>query len=420
MQKLLSDGVALICGPPGREWWTAVIEWQKRGLPHVHLLLRCKGLGDHFDLDPYVSAVLPDNSDPELARLVRTFMTHGHGPACGDGVPCKKGFPKAVREESTWDDSSGRPLYRRPANSTMVVPYNAQLLKAWQGHANVEASSGSKSISYLLRYQHKGMDKASFREILEETSAEYAAMRGARYLSSMEAGWRLSGFPIVSHDPGITTIDIWAEQERYHQKMRFTMRKPRKTWNLMELWFRRGATAAELDPVTYFETNIVTQKDGAISVKPRAGRPRYYRLRNFGWGTENFYCSVVLRNRVALTAARLEHGEAAEEGYRRLKSDGRGGFFPTFAEKIKTMAPEMGADEGEWTRLFWVEEARARNAGRGKRLRWTFAMLCVHHRWGEAEALEFFDDLKGDDMHTLPEVLADVLYRIEAAGGETE
>jgi len=56
------------------------VEFQKRGLPHIHLLLT---LGDNSkfrnpeDIDKVVSAEIPDPSNKELYELVKAHMVHG-------------------------------------------------------------------------------------------------------------------------------------------------------------------------------------------------------------------------------------------------------------------------------------------------------------------------------------------------------
>lgn len=70
--------------------YVAVIEFQKRGLPHLHLLVTLAKedkLRNPEDVDAYVWAEIPDlEEDPELYELVKKFMVHG---------PCGQHNPKA-------------------------------------------------------------------------------------------------------------------------------------------------------------------------------------------------------------------------------------------------------------------------------------------------------------------------------------
>ncbi|XP_065682304.1 uncharacterized protein LOC136095523 [Hydra vulgaris] len=58
-----------------------VIEFQKRGLPHVHILLHFVNndrLETAEDIDSLISAEIPDQTvDPELFEIVKTCMIHG-------------------------------------------------------------------------------------------------------------------------------------------------------------------------------------------------------------------------------------------------------------------------------------------------------------------------------------------------------
>jgi hypothetical protein len=82
--------------------WT--IEFQKRGLPHMHLILFLAPehkLRTPEDVDSLISAEFPDEHEqPELYELVKKFMVHNpcgtQNPQspCMDGNKCSKSFPK--------------------------------------------------------------------------------------------------------------------------------------------------------------------------------------------------------------------------------------------------------------------------------------------------------------------------------------
>ena len=58
------------------EMYSAVIEFQQRNLPHIHILLRLvDGPRDPSDYDRYVCAEVPPLSDPELHDTVITSTT---------------------------------------------------------------------------------------------------------------------------------------------------------------------------------------------------------------------------------------------------------------------------------------------------------------------------------------------------------
>ena len=82
------------------------VEWQKRGLPHVHILLFFvpeDKLTTPEDYDDVVCAEIPDkDKEPELHEKVMRLMIHtpcvGHDPKapCITDKECSRRFPKQV------------------------------------------------------------------------------------------------------------------------------------------------------------------------------------------------------------------------------------------------------------------------------------------------------------------------------------
>lgn len=81
-----------------------VVEFQKRGLPHVHMLIwldTASKLNLQANVDKFVSAEIPDPEvDPVGYAAVNAFMVHG---LCGKDFPkspcmkqykCTRHFPK--------------------------------------------------------------------------------------------------------------------------------------------------------------------------------------------------------------------------------------------------------------------------------------------------------------------------------------
>ncbi|GKB95655.1 helicase [Tanacetum coccineum] len=107
-----------------------VIEFQKRGLPHVHILLwleeHCK-CSTPAQIDDIISAEIPSQAeDPEGYKVVTEFMLHG---PCGKDAKlapcnieekCSKHFPKSFNEE-TIIDADGYPIYRRRDNKSSAT-----------------------------------------------------------------------------------------------------------------------------------------------------------------------------------------------------------------------------------------------------------------------------------------------------------
>jgi Helitron helicase-like domain at N-terminus len=96
------------------------IEFQKRGLPHMHVLV---WLDDNYkiqtpeEVDDMISAEIPDkDTDPELYELVTSFMLHGPcNQRCLVNGKCSKRFPKEFQEFTEFAEN-GYPAYRRRNN----------------------------------------------------------------------------------------------------------------------------------------------------------------------------------------------------------------------------------------------------------------------------------------------------------------
>lgn len=217
-----------------------VVEFQKRGLPHAHMLVTlsndCK-LTTKYSIDNVVSATIPDpEKEPRLHDLVRRHMIHG---PCGDLNPkcpcmregeCSKKFPKAFSHE-TVKDLNGYPMYCRPndgqtiligqhtMDNRWVVPYNKHLLLKYNCHINVEVCSSLKSIKYLHKYVYKGPDSASLRMFTlngetESQIDEIADYIDTRYVGSPEAAWRILKFPLHFKSHAIQRLSVHIEDEK--------------------------------------------------------------------------------------------------------------------------------------------------------------------------------------------------------------
>jgi hypothetical protein len=99
--------------------WMYPVEWQKRGLPHAHILVWLKTKIVRTQIDQIIRAELPDNSkDPVLFDIVTKHMIHGpcgllnpNSPCMKDKV-CTKRYPREFLNE-TQTGVDGYPLYRR-------------------------------------------------------------------------------------------------------------------------------------------------------------------------------------------------------------------------------------------------------------------------------------------------------------------
>lgn len=154
------------------------IEFQKCGLPHVHIILWLDKDGPltPADIDRLISAQLPDPSIDKVGyEAVTAFMIHG---PCGDANPfcscmvngeCSKHYPKEYCDKTTILQN-GHVRYARPQNGITVtknkipldnrhvVPHNVDLLVKYEAHINVERVNCDGMEKYLFKYVAKGFD----------------------------------------------------------------------------------------------------------------------------------------------------------------------------------------------------------------------------------------------------------------------
>ena len=181
-----------------------VVEYQKRGLPHLHLLLWVSK--EHKPksaaiFDMAVSCQLPDpETQEELYNLVSEQMMHTKCdtvPSARCKVPgpdgnarCKQHYPKNFREDTLATETGMYSYGMRPENgrtsavaekdqerarklategkvhpscrdNRYVVSYNIVLLTQFMSHFNIEAVGSPVVIRYLFKYLFKDDEYAN-------------------------------------------------------------------------------------------------------------------------------------------------------------------------------------------------------------------------------------------------------------------
>lgn len=145
------------------------VEYQKRGLPHVHLILwldrNCR-LTTPDRVDQVISSEFPDPAeDPILFALVKTHMVHGpcrRRQCLNEKNVCTKRYPKEFRNVTEINGDSYVNTRRRDTGLTVhfpnrtvdnrdVVPYSPYLLSKYRAHINVECTSGFNAIKYIYK-----------------------------------------------------------------------------------------------------------------------------------------------------------------------------------------------------------------------------------------------------------------------------
>ena len=228
-------------------------EFQKRGLPHFHVLL-IMDKDDKPDsvekVDSVVSAEIPSKEDhPQLYDLVLKHMIHG---PCGSANPtspcmvnnaCTKEFPKAFNSvtsiagdcfaKSRRRDNSGEGHFvgsdaqKRAVSNAWVVQYNPYFLLRYNAHINVEICSSVKSVKYIFKYIHKGHDRAVV--ILNEkgvpasgeaqcqsvfTVDEIKTHVDTRYVCAPESLWRIYAYKMHERSHAVYRLAVHQDLEQ--------------------------------------------------------------------------------------------------------------------------------------------------------------------------------------------------------------
>ncbi|XP_067930983.1 uncharacterized protein [Watersipora subatra] len=218
------------------------IEWQKRGLPHAHILIWLCDRIRPEQVDCVISAEIPNRvEDLELFEIVTKHMVHGPCGQLNPGSPCMKDgtctkkYPKALIKDTVTgideyllyrrrsDDDGGftkqhtlravGEAYDITLDNRWIVPYCPLLLsKVFNTHINVEFCNSVKSIKYICKYVNKGSDQAVFG--LERDGAqvdEVARYESGRYISANEAMWRIFSLPIHARHPTVQHLSVHLE-----------------------------------------------------------------------------------------------------------------------------------------------------------------------------------------------------------------
>ena len=174
------------------------IEYQKRGLPHMHLLVFLEEqdkIQTVEQIDAVISAQIPElNLHPQLHSVVTQYMLHGpcSPQRCIENNVCKKRFPKAytphtIIKEDVYPDyahpENGRTVQKHQDvfDNRHVVPHPKELLVQFDCHINLKVCSSIKAVKYIHKYIYKGPDHAT---IWTEGHDEIRIYFDARYISS--------------------------------------------------------------------------------------------------------------------------------------------------------------------------------------------------------------------------------------------
>ncbi|KAH9101192.1 hypothetical protein Ae201684P_007376 [Aphanomyces euteiches] len=308
--KLLAIEAMLTKGILGRQGaHVRSVEFQKRGLPHAHILVIFSGddkIKTTADIDSIISAEIPDKEkNPRLHKIVTTCMIHKCSDRCLENGKCKKNFPKAYCDETSIGND-GYPLYRRRRSSAerpseytnqYVIPSCPTLSAMFDCHNNVEACTSISAVKYLYKYIFKGPDRSNFQ--LESSKLdEIKQYQDARYSN----GSRLDRFQELPQLAQFEQYFALEETNRGRQSNRLVAMESSHNQEQIQGILEGKSTMTEEHEVFYNDVMSEITKESNVR------RGKVYFLEGEGGSGKTFISNILLAqvrsmNKIALAVA---------------------------------------------------------------------------------------------------------------------
>jgi hypothetical protein len=428
----------------------AVVEFQKRGLPHCHILLIME---DAYkprtieDIDRVVCAEIPDpEKQPRLFEIVTEEMFHGpcgeENPSCpcmNDEGFCKYHYPKAFCNETTTDEDSF-PQYRRRSpeeggrvfektmkgggkflfDNRWVVPYSPFFSLKENCHVNFEVCNTLSGVKYVYSYVYKGPDRAAITLCPTVDNQEATKVGGgphideinryvsSRYCGCCEAVWRINGFPIHYRSPSVVRLDV--HQENFQRILyqpgseNVALQDPLSTRTKLTAYFERCLQEAET-PLTaeergYEEDGVTLLPDATSLTYPEF--PLYYTWND---KTRTWHRRKRPHKSTCIGRMYTVHPKAGEKFFLRLllnKVKGATSFADLRKESVTyqdaCIAMGLFATDDEWRETMAAAALAETNV---VALRSLFATILYYNRPAKPWELwqEFKTDLSSDYTH---------------------
>lgn len=213
-----------------------VIEFQKRGLPHAHIILKVRVVSKHLSssspllrqvhpelplylIDSLISCRLPTDN-PQLRDKIKKYMTHSPDHLTRETSRCRKGnrciydFPHPITPTTWIDEDSGKVHYRRDSEEDRwIAPHVPEFIDKFDCHIYWDIVFTITVFMYLYKYMYKGPDHTLFHVPNPQPVDDHAVDEtkdyvDGRYLSAPEAAWRILGFDVTSKEPSVTCLPV--------------------------------------------------------------------------------------------------------------------------------------------------------------------------------------------------------------------
>lgn len=252
------------------------IEYQMRGLPHVHFLIWSSVDTDNTDeIDKYICTEYPvecyEKSKQQFyadqSIMISTYQLHKHSKRCGGSDNhCCYHYPQDISEKTTISLKSVTYM-RRKEKDRLVVPFNIPILWYWRSHMDIEAIPSSNAIHYVLKYVSKQSDivsstvkiqKPMYKGLEVNKKDEIRYYAATRVISAPEAVLSIFGCWKYHIKPTIMKLVVHEEGKKIIYKCGDNDPKYLKKLNSLsklERYFRRPAHSLfdNLTYISYYE-----------------------------------------------------------------------------------------------------------------------------------------------------------------------
>lgn len=399
------------------------IEFQKRGLPHMHCLIFLKEpykLMTPDDIDSCIWARWPNpTTQPALFETVKKSMIHG---PCGDLDPkalcmdpitkkCTKGYPKDFQPFTTLDPH-GYPLYYRPddgrayevrghmLDNRWVVPYSPFLCSLFSCHINVECAVSLGSFKYAFKYVHKGPDQGML-EINQRNEVQRFAT--GRYITAPDASWHILSFKTHKMVPNVIRLQVHLEGHhmvtfRAGENLQDVIQRGLIERTTLTAFFEANADLGTLGEEAHKYTYQEFPQHFVYNENSRLWK---IRQKGFALGRMYFIKPSAGEQFYLRTLLTVVKGARSFEDLRRVPGHNHNAPYPTY--HAACLAHGLLEDDGEW-RICLQEAA---DMCTGTRLRHLFVTLLLFSDLAQPDILwtEFRVHIC-DDLH----------YRLRAMG----
>jgi hypothetical protein len=193
---------------------------------------------------------------------------------CNRNGHCLYGFPHPLTQQ-TWIDDQGRVHYRRRSEEDLwIVSHIPELIDELDCHIHCDAAYTTYVFCYLYKYLFKGPDHAFFSLLADSEDREprnecQEYIRG-RYLSAMEASWRILRFDISRKIPSVDSLIIHLPGQNIPQFAQGGMAHG-STLSTLISYFNRPESPlfTDLKYADYYKQYILYPYDGVSDISAR-------------------------------------------------------------------------------------------------------------------------------------------------------